>query len=89
VCGTTRETSCRGVCCARFLRIFSLLRQLDIVALGALRRAGLLACLRSPASKPDTPPLTTVSLLSDFKAGPPSRSSSCPPVCPDHLVIFS
>jgi hypothetical protein len=20
VCGTTRETSCRGVCCARFLR---------------------------------------------------------------------
>jgi hypothetical protein len=23
VCGTTRETSCRGVCCARLLRFFS------------------------------------------------------------------
>jgi hypothetical protein len=68
----------------------SLLRQLDIVALGALCRAGLLACLRSPASKSDTLPLTTVSLLSDFKAGPLSRSSSCPPVCPDqprHLQL--
>jgi hypothetical protein len=24
VCGTTRETSCGGVCCARFLRFFYL-----------------------------------------------------------------
>jgi hypothetical protein len=45
----------------------SLLRQLDIVALGALRRAGLLACLRSPEPQPHTPSLTTASLLSDFK----------------------
>jgi hypothetical protein len=45
----------------------SLLRQLDIVALGALRRAGLLACLRSPKPQPHTPSLTTASLLSDFK----------------------
>jgi hypothetical protein len=25
VCGATRETSCRGVCCARFSRIFLIL----------------------------------------------------------------
>jgi hypothetical protein len=38
VCGTTRETSCRGVCCVRFLRFFSLM-----LALVVLSRVPLLA----------------------------------------------
>jgi hypothetical protein len=39
VCGTTRETSCRGVCCARFVRFFFLSAALLSAGLLSLRLA--------------------------------------------------
>jgi hypothetical protein len=39
VCGTTRETSCRGVCCARFFRFFLLMYILYVIVIGKLAAA--------------------------------------------------
>jgi hypothetical protein len=39
VCGTTRETSCRGVCCARFFKIFFLVKSKPLLRIGRGRGA--------------------------------------------------